>query len=246
MFSCQDENKREIKLVVVDTSALVSYPKVLERKDCIFFVPSMVIRQLDGLKNSDNSITSKASRSASYYIEKAQLNNRVFLLNHYDRIEGLDNASDNKIVGAAVYLARVLPDKKIYLLTTDRNMGIIANGYNLESFDFDEIDSGHNETRVRKKLPIWLHVVMWITIAMASLFPLFYEHPVYKYVGALGLILFAVWGCIAIFYVCDPDRFPISIDDPEEDDNFVDLGVWKGDRTRAGGLGRGMNARHHQ
>jgi len=125
--------KRQYKLVVVDTSALMLFPEILKAKMCLFFIPITAVRQLDGLKNSPDPKKNGASRHASRLIEEGQQEGQVFILDQFVKIEGLDNASDNKIIGAAIQLAADNPGRKLVLLTTDKNMRFVANGHGIIS-----------------------------------------------------------------------------------------------------------------
>lgn len=125
-------NKQQTKFVVVDTSALIELPDVINRIDpATVFVPLTVIKQLDGLKTNPNTERSTKARSASFFIEEGIKSGRVTVLTQYDNVDGLDNLSDNKIVGAAVRLKKENPDAEVALLATDRNMRIVASGYGI-------------------------------------------------------------------------------------------------------------------
>lgn len=185
--------KTKEKFVVVDTSALMHFPEVLKCGGCLFFIPLTVIRQLDGLKNDDER--GNKSRQASRCVEAGQKEQKVIILNRYVPLEGVKNKSDNKIVGAAVQLAQDNPGRNIVLLTTDRNMRLVANGYGIEAVDFD----GLPEIKSLARLPLRLHVMVWIAIVLMTAFPIFRnyfggKHAVIgEYVAFLGFVVFVIW-----------------------------------------------------
>jgi cell division protein FtsX len=111
-----NDNKQRERLVVVDTSALMDIPDVMNRIYGKFYVPLTVIKQLDGLKNIKDEERSKMARRASYFIENGPQVNAVTILTEYDRVDGLNNESDNKIVGAAVRLMKTNPMPRLYCL----------------------------------------------------------------------------------------------------------------------------------
>jgi len=126
------ENSNQQKYIVVDTSALIEIPDVIQRVDpAMVFVPLTVIKQLDALKNNPDIERSKKARSASFFIDEGMKNGNVTVLTAYDQVDGLDNTSDNKIVGAAVRLKRENPEAVVALLATDRNMRIVAGGFGI-------------------------------------------------------------------------------------------------------------------
>lgn len=126
------KNNNQQKYIVVDTSALIEIPDVIQRVDpATVFVPLTVIKQLDGLKNNPDIERSKKARSASFFIDEGMKNGNVTVLTAYDHVDGLDNASDNKIVGAAVRLKRENPEAVVALLATDRNMRIVAEAHGI-------------------------------------------------------------------------------------------------------------------
>ena len=130
-----EEKKNDIGptdvLNVVDTSAFITYPRLISHIEGQVFVPLTVIKQLDGLKNNSNINLSKRARQASFSIERAIAEKKVGILIQYDRIDALDSESDNRIVGAAVRLKNSNPDARVVLIATDRNMRIAADGYGI-------------------------------------------------------------------------------------------------------------------
>jgi uncharacterized protein YacL len=124
-------NEQQTKYVVMDTSTLMEYPFMLKVANGKVYVPLTVIKQLDGLKNSTDFEKSRKAREASFYVEEGTKSNEISVLIQYDKIDGLDNESDNKIVGAAVRLMKTNPGARVALFSTDRNMRIAASGYGI-------------------------------------------------------------------------------------------------------------------
>ena len=157
----------------MDTSALIEIPDVIQRVDpATVFVPLTVIKQLDGLKNNPDIERSKKARSASFFIDEGMKNGNVTVLTAYDNVDGLDNVSDNKIVGAAVRLKRENPEAVVALLATDRNMRIVAGGFGVEGMVLDGIWLGggnvvmRNNSTLDKRVWIAGDTPLWARIAM--------------------------------------------------------------------------------
>ncbi len=126
------ERRQEKKFTVVDTSAMIGRPDVINLIDGQVFVPLTVIKQLDGLKNSEAAEKRKNARRASNFIEAGIKEKKISVLTKFDPVDGLDNASDNKIVGAAVRLKKENPDAEVSLIATDRNMRIVASAHGIK------------------------------------------------------------------------------------------------------------------
>ncbi len=181
--------RKKKTLVVTDTSALMYLPEVLRAKACLFFVPVTAVRQLDGLKNDPGR--SVAARRASRVIEEGIHEGQVFILDQAAKVDGLANASDNKIIGTAVTLATDNPGRRVVLLTTDRNMRIVARANGINGVDFRDMEKEFNSMW---KLPWKLYLLMFVWVAVLSLIPVVWAHKgdVFS-VGLLGGFLFLVW-----------------------------------------------------
>lgn len=113
---------------MVDTSALMLFPEILKAKMCLFFIPITAVRQLDGLKNNPDPGKKGDSRHASRLIEEGQQEGQVFILDQYAKIEGLNNASDNKIIGVAIQLAADSPAESLSCLPRTGICGLSPMG----------------------------------------------------------------------------------------------------------------------
>jgi len=118
------------KTYVFDTSALIEIPDMISQfKRHNVFIPTPVIRQLDGLKNDENELVAYNARIASQYIEAYQGKN-IRLISQWEPINILNNEADNQIVGSVVWLKRNGYDP--ILVSTDRNMRIVAREYGIK------------------------------------------------------------------------------------------------------------------
>ena len=115
---------------VLDTTVLIDDPDIIRRLGQVnVVIPTAVIRQLDGLKNSTKEGVARNARSAARFIEI--YSGRVSVSPNHVPVEGLSNWADNQIVGTAVYLNRSAGS--VTLLTTDRNMRTIARAYGVRA-----------------------------------------------------------------------------------------------------------------
>jgi rRNA maturation endonuclease Nob1 len=122
-------------IYVIDTSAVISRPDVVKRaKRHGVVIPSVVLRQLDGLKNSEDGNRAYWARKASQAIEEAQARGNVMIQAESVVVDMLDNKADNEIIGAAIWISRHYNSyvqagekvKDVILVSTDRNMRIAA------------------------------------------------------------------------------------------------------------------------
>jgi len=130
------------KIYVIDTSALISNPNVVKKsRRHGVIAPAVVLRQLDGLKNSSNGNTAYWARKASQAIERQQRKNNFLIEGASVTVNSLDNAADNEIIGTALYVKRNTGRytssrvKDVVLVSTDRNMRIAAVNYGLTAED---------------------------------------------------------------------------------------------------------------
>lgn len=126
-------------LYVFDTSALISNPNVVRKsRRHGVIIPSAVLRQLDGLKNSGDGNTAYWARKASQAIEKQQTKGNLLILSEYVSISNLPNRADNQIVGTALWIRKHYDQycdrkpKNTILVSTDRNMRIVAQNCGLK------------------------------------------------------------------------------------------------------------------
>jgi len=113
------------KAYVFDTSALMEYPQVLRVvKRHRIILPRIVMTELDGLKNNERQDVAARAQLASHYLEKYGKNVAIATDRQMDRLQMLDSAGDNMVIGTATWMKRQGIDTT--LVTTDRNMRIVA------------------------------------------------------------------------------------------------------------------------
>jgi rRNA-processing protein FCF1 len=87
-------------------------------------VPAIVLKQLDGLKNSEEEDTAKRARAATHAILEAQRIGRLSIVGKFKKVDMLASYADNVIVGTALKIKETRPE--VVLMTTDINMKIAA------------------------------------------------------------------------------------------------------------------------
>lgn len=123
-----------------DTSALIEYAKKYSKAKNIFdscflpgakiYISSVVLKELDGLKNSTHEKTATAARKVSNDLLKAteskQYKIKLGTHNYSKNEQGdiLDSKNDEVIVNYASAIARKNPDDYVYLWTNDINQSI--------------------------------------------------------------------------------------------------------------------------
>ncbi len=132
------------QVFVTDTSALIEDPEIFNKLTGRIVIPLSVIKQLDLQKNSKDEFIARTTRRISRYLDDIsakgniatgiQINDRtvVNVLESYDRIDILDSAADNKIVGTAKRLKRET-GQPIVLLATDKNMRVTARSLGIDA-----------------------------------------------------------------------------------------------------------------
>ena len=108
------------KTYVFDTSYLIDYPEAINNVTGALVIPAVVLKQLDGLKNSEKEDTAKRAREAANAILEAQRNGRLKIMGKFRKVNLLASYADNVIVGTALKIEETNPE--VVLLTTDVNM----------------------------------------------------------------------------------------------------------------------------
>lgn len=134
------------KTYVLDTTVLIYDPDIFYKiGDADIVIPLAVIKELDGLKNSDSELVSQAARKVSRSIDRISSYSditevggnvfsgaRIFIENNYEKVEGLESEGDRKIIGTALYLKKKGVEN-LLLATTDTNMRIVGRTYGLKA-----------------------------------------------------------------------------------------------------------------
>jgi hypothetical protein len=155
------EEKKRIKYIV-DTSAIIADPDVIYRlKDNIVHIPMVVIRELDGLKNSDEDLVARNARHftrtldrfSSYadLMEGVKLSSGgiLKLYRDYIKINELDSDADNKVIGAGMHI-RKRHSGRVCVLSTDGNMRVVARSHGLAA-ELAPFYIGENEPKTVSK-----------------------------------------------------------------------------------------------
>jgi rRNA-processing protein FCF1 len=111
-------------IMIFDTSYLIEHPDAINRLTGNLVVPAIVLKQLDGLKNSKKKGVAHKARAASNAIIEAQRSGRLTISVDYNKVDMLDNNADNVILGTAAKLKETYTE--VILMTTDVNMTTAA------------------------------------------------------------------------------------------------------------------------
>jgi rRNA-processing protein FCF1 len=146
----------KIGTYVFDTSYLIEYPEAVNNLPGNMVIPAIVLKQLDGLKNSEKEDVARRARAVSYDILNAQRKNKLKIVSDYEKIDMLESYADNVIVGTAVRLKETCAE--VVLLTRDVNMKIAA-----ESMGIILEEPVKTESTLRKKglMIVTMTVIIW-------------------------------------------------------------------------------------
>ncbi len=144
-------------IYVMDTSVLMSNPGAVKKARWHgVVIPTVVLRQLDGLKNNKDVHTAYMARKASQAIEKQQAKGNLLIVSEHAYVSKLPNSADNEIIGTAIWMTTnyhrycVGKVKHIVVVSTDRNMRIAAVHFGLKA----ENDAGTTVDNVLLKLAL--------------------------------------------------------------------------------------------
>ena len=137
-------NKGPIKTYVLDTTVLIYDPDIMFKTgEADWVIPLAVIREIDGLKNSDKELVAKAARQIARTLDrfgsygdlvagvKLPTGKILRIIEGYEIIDALASDADNKILGAALLLKNA--GENVTLFTTDTNMRTIARVYGIKA-----------------------------------------------------------------------------------------------------------------
>jgi rRNA-processing protein FCF1 len=144
-------------IMIFDTSYLIEHPYAINRLPGNLVVPAIVLKQLDGLKNSEKEDVAHKARAASNAIIEAQRSGRLMISVDYNKVDMLDNNADNVILGTAAKLKETCP--AVILLTTDVNMRIAAESM--------EIGVEGKSDRRKKQHETTMVVIFFVLIVIA-------------------------------------------------------------------------------
>lgn len=137
-------NKGPIKTYVLDTTVLIYDPDIMFKTgEADWVIPLAVIREIDGLKNSDKELVAKAARQIARTLDrfgsygdliagvKLPTGKILRIIEGYESIDALASDADNKILGAALLLKNA--GENVTLFTTDTNMRTVARVYGIKA-----------------------------------------------------------------------------------------------------------------
>lgn len=160
------------KTYVLDTTVLIYDPDIFYKLgDANIVIPLAVIRELDGLKNSDSELVANAARQVSRILDRISSYSdmreaggnissgaRIFIETNYEKVEGLESEGDRQIIGTALYIKKK-GVKNLILATTDTNMRIVGRTYGIkvEHYPHEAIDNNYKELYMGKEIKTTLH-----------------------------------------------------------------------------------------
>ena len=128
---------------VLDTTVLIFDPDIIYKLgDVDIVIPLAVIRELDGLKNSDQIAVAQAARKVARTLDRLGSYGNLIsgvklptmatlrIYTSYEVIQGLISDDDNKIIGAALKLKKE-GGANVVLMTLDINMRTVARAYGI-------------------------------------------------------------------------------------------------------------------
>jgi rRNA maturation endonuclease Nob1 len=141
----------ENKVYVLDTTILIETPDYMYRGEGTFVIPTSVIKEIDGLKNSDQEDVAKTARKVARTLDRLgsygnlaggvrlSTGGTLRVYAKYAEIDDLNSKGDNRIVGAAIALKKEM-GSDVELITTDINMRTVARVYGIKA-DFPDLSS---------------------------------------------------------------------------------------------------------
>ena len=155
-----------LKAFVLDTNVVMDFPNIYDLLEpSIIYIPSIVIKELDVLKNSEDTEKHDKSRVASNELAKftglGYLRNGVTIpsgsclktTDKYEKVNCLKN-NDDIIMGTAVALQKEFKERvNVILLSNDTNMRLSANNLSIKASEykyphtyFEEMELTNNAT----------------------------------------------------------------------------------------------------
>ena len=163
-------------IIVLDTNVLLHDPNALFTfKGERIVIPMTVIEEVDKFKKNVDEIGRNA-RQISRYLDKlrkegslqkgVEIDNQtviqVVMSRKVDSITSdvlLSDENDNLIIGTALHVQKNNPDHKVILVSKDANVrikadavGLIANDYEADRVNFEELFTGYNDLEVDKAI----------------------------------------------------------------------------------------------
>jgi rRNA-processing protein FCF1 len=179
---------------VLDTSALIQYPDIIERikKRHTVVIPSAVMRELDGLKKSKNQEVAERAILASKWIEYEQSRGRkIRIEDGFVPVNALSSEADNQVLGCAKWLKE--QGNRVILVTTDRNERVVAESHRVECA------TRKPPISLWDNIPYYVFAGFYIGTALFAVFSNFFWAPRNHF--ARSIILDIVLGTIGILLI---------------------------------------------
>ena len=159
-------NKGPIKTYVLDTTVLIYDPDIMFKTgEADWVIPLAVIREIDGLKNSDKDLVAKAARQIARTLDrfgsygdlitgiKLPTGRILRIYSKFQRIDELASETDNRILGTAIKL--ISEGYKVTLFTMDSNMRTVARIYGVNTEHFPLFESGESYSPAHMSSTSW-------------------------------------------------------------------------------------------
>jgi PIN domain len=154
--------KESFKTYVLDTTILIEDPDIFYKIAGEVVVPFVVLRELDGLKNSDHVHITRAARKVARTLDRLGSYNDLTegvrlptgtilkIVNAFDPVDALASDADNRIVGTALMLQRQ-GTLDIVLASTDNDMRIAAKVLGLKAEYWPDF-AGKDQLTVKERM----------------------------------------------------------------------------------------------
>lgn len=154
---------------LIDTNAFIDCPEILDRfgEDTRVIIVNQVILELDGLKKSPDENISRAARLSSSNILDVSGYKEMVFVKTKDPYEPFEPpyTPDQKILAAA-FLAS-LRDKDVVLVSSDKNMLLMAKAYGVKAESLIDFLNGNDVNHKRKKKVNWKVIIMTVGVVAA-------------------------------------------------------------------------------
>lgn len=141
---------------MLDTTVAIENPDIIYSSgQSDWVIPMAVLREIDGLKNSEKELVAKAARQLARTLDrlgsygdlaagvKLSTGSVLRIVTEHDQVDGLASDADNRIVGTALKLKK--EGENIVLLTTDTNMRTVARAYGVKAAFSHKFDISNEE-----------------------------------------------------------------------------------------------------
>lgn len=154
---------------LIDTNVFIDCPEILDKfgEDSRVIIVNQVILELDGLKKSSDENVSRAARLSSSNILDVSGYKEMVFVKTKDPYEPFEPpyTPDQKILAAA-FLAS-LRDKDVVLVSSDKNMLLMAKAYGVKAESLIDFLNGNDVNHKRKKKVNWKVIIMTVGVVAA-------------------------------------------------------------------------------